>query len=423
MKQRTRFAVAVVPLCAGLALSGGPTYAGQTTQSNAKNTTRSTTFAFKTSGFGTRIIGGQLPVGSATTGYKVIGCTNQAGVSRTNNVAEATLPGLGTASGVKTHVWTSQHKGIVASHSTHSIAKLVLAQSQLGALSLDAITSRVKAFHDSTGFHSTTSTRIGRLTFTPAIGPAQSFPAPTPDHPLTIPGLATLYAGQHVTRHSATSASAKAFALRVDVIPTGTSIRVARSFAELSSGLTGGIFNGRSAATHVVTAAGDIVKSGPNPLSTMPCQGTYGKTREKSLASVNLGGQLVVKGARSQERGLQGTLRARGTSRAEVARVALGGQLVIDGVVGKVSVARHGKHVTKSAGGTLLGRVTVGGQVQTFPKTGVLEIPGIAKLERRVVTRTHDGIRVIGLRITLLDGSGAVVDLAEASLTIRHLPH
>lgn len=419
MKQRTILA-AVVPLCAAFALSGGPSYAGPTA---AKTTTRSTSFALKTSGFGTRLIGGQLPVGSATTAYKVIGCTNQAGVSRTNNVAEATLPGLGTATGLKTHVWTSSHRGVVASHSTHSIAEVVLAQSQLGSLSLDGITSRVKAFHDSTGFHATTATRIGRLTFTPPIGPAQSFPAPTPDQPITIPGLATIYAGQHVTHHSATGASGKAFALRIDVIPTGTSIRVARSFAEIDSGLTGGIFSGRSAATHVITAAGDIVQSGPNPLSTMPCQGTNGKKREKSLASVDLGGQLVVKGARSQERGHQGDNRARGTSRAGVARVELGGQLVIDGIVGQVSVIRDGGHLTRSAKGTLLGRVSVGGQTQTFPKTGVLEIPGIAKLERRVVTRTHGGIRVIGLRITLLDGSGAVIDLGEASLAIRRLPH
>jgi hypothetical protein len=416
MKSRTTIALVAIPLCAGLALTAGPTYAGATT-------TRSTDFAFKTSGFGTRVIGGQLPAGSSTTAYQAIGCTNQAGRSRTNDVAEATLPGVGTATGIKTHVWTSSHQGVVASHSTHSIAKVVLAQSQLGSLSLDAITSRVKAFHDSTGFHATTSTRIGGITFTPPAGPAQSFPAPTPDQPVAIPGLATIYAGQHVTRHSMTSAVANAFAVRVDVTATGTSVRLAHSFAELDSGFTGGIFSGRSAATHVVTAAGDIAKSGPNPLSTMPCQGTYGKTKRKSLASVDLGGQLVVTGANSLERGSQGTDRAHGVSRAEVARVDLGGQLVIDGIVGKVSVARSAGHVTRSAKGTLLGSVTVGGQEQTFPKTGVLEIPGVAKLERRVVTRTPRGIRVIGLRITLLDGSGAVINLAEASLSIRRLPH
>jgi hypothetical protein len=51
----------------------------------------------------------------------------------------------------------------------------------------------------------------------------------------------------------------------------------------------------------------------------------------------------------------------------------------------------------------------------------VLEIPGVAKLERGVVTRSRHGLAVIGLRVTLLDGSGAIVNLAEASLRIRPL--
>jgi hypothetical protein len=416
MKHRTTLAVAAAPLCVGMALAAGPSYAGATA-------TKDTTFAFQSSGFGTRVIGGQVPVGSGTTGYRAIGCTNQAGKDRTNNVAEATVPGFGTLTGVRTRVWTTSRHGRVASHSTHSIAKIVLAQSGLGTLSLDAVRSTSIAYHNAKGFHARTSTQLGSLTFTPPVGDPQSFPAPTPDQPVAIPGLATIYAGQQVNRHSGNGAMANAFALRVDVIPTGTSVRVAHSHAELSRGLTGGIFSGRSAATHVVTAVGDIAKSGPNPLTVMPCEGTYGKTHEKSLASVDLGGQLIVKGANSRERGSQGVNRARGMSRAEVAQVSLGGQLVIDGIVGKVTVKRFGRHVHKTAAGTLLGSVTVAGQAQTFPKTGVLEVPGIAKLERGVVSRSHTRIKVIGLRITLLDGSGAVINLAEASLRIKALPH
>ena len=51
----------------------------------------------------------------------------------------------------------------------------------------------------------------------------------------------------------------------------------------------------------------------------------------------------------------------------------------------------------------------------------MIEIPGVAKLERRVVTRSATGLRVVALRITLLDGSGAVVNLGEARLQIRRL--
>jgi hypothetical protein len=417
-RRATPHAAASVLLCLGLVLAAGPTYAGQHRSPN------STSYAFKASGFGTRLVGGQVPGGSSTTGYQAIGCTNQAGRARSATVAGATLPGLGTATGIRTRVWTTRRHGVVASHSRHSIAEVVLARSGLGKLSLAAISSTATAYHDARGFHATTTTKVGGLRFTPPVGPAQAFPLPTPDQPVTIPGLATIYAGRHTTHRFAASSSAGAFALRVEVIPTGSSLRLAHSHAELGGGLTGGVLRGSAAGTHVITAGGGVGASGPTPLSLMPCQGTHGRTRQKSLASVNLGGQFVVKGASSLVRGAQGDRRAHGTSRSEVARVDLGGgQLVIDGIVGKVSVARRGHHLKRSTSGTTLGRVTVAGEPQTFPRTGVLEIPGVAELERAVVQRTRRGVSVIGLRITLLDGSGAVVDLAEARLSIRRLPH
>lgn len=408
--------MAIVPALVGITLTAGPTYAG-----GHHGQTRSTSFAFKSSGFGTRLTGGQLPAGSSTSGWKAIGCTNQAGRDRTNNVGEATLPGLGTASDIKTHVWTTAHNGVVAAHSLHRIGRINLVQTGLGSLALTAITSRATASHDASGFHAGTTTHVGGLSFTPPVGPAQSFPLPTPDQPVTIPGVATIYAGQHTTRDSANGSVADAYALRVDVIPTGSHLKVAHSHAELSSGMTGGVFGGHAAATRVVSALDGTLKSGPNPLLHMPCEGTYGKLRTRSLANGSLADQLLFQNANSSERGSQGAGWAHGMSRASVGRVNLGGQVVISGVVGKVSVVRHGHKVTKSTKGTQLGTLTVAGQKQTFPKTGVLEIPGVVKLERSVVTRTHNGISVIGLRVTYLDGTGAVVDLGEASLKIRSL--
>jgi hypothetical protein len=401
MFSRTALAAASVPVCVGLALAAGPTYAGTT----ASKSLQTTTFAFRASGYGTRLIGGQIPAGSSSTGTQVIGCSDKAGRSRTNDIASAVLPGLGTAYGVRTHVWTTSRHGVVASHSTHAIASLVLAQGQLGSLSITGIKARATAFHDSSGFHATTSTQLGDITLTPAAGPPQSFPAPTPDQPVTIPGVATIYAGSHLTRDSGTGSVADAFALRIESTGSGTSLLVAHSRAQLNGGVVTGIFGGRSAATHVLTAAGDVAKSGPNPLSVMPCQGTYGKTITNSLASLDLGGQILVTGASSSERGAQDARSAHGTSRAGVTQVSLGGGTA-DGV-------------TKSARGTQLGSVTVSGQQQAFPPSGVMEIPGVARLQRAVVTKTHAGISVVGLRITLLDGSGAVIDLAEAQLTIR----
>lgn len=418
MKPPPILTMATIPALVALTLTIAPTYAG-----THHGAARSTDFAFKSSGYGTRVIGGQAHADSSTSGYRAIGCTNQAGRSRTNNVAEATLPGLGKASNVRTRVWTTSHNGVFASHSMHKIGRLSLVQSSLGSLSLSSIVSRATASHDSSGFHATTQTLLGGITFAPVIGPAQTFPAPTPDQPLTIPGLATIYAGQHTTRQSGTGATANAFALRIDMAQSGSSVRIAHSHAEINSGMTAGVFHGRSAASHVVQAVDGVLKGGPNPLATMPCQGTYGKTHEKSVSLLDLGSQLLVKGGNALERGSQSGDQAHGVSRGKVSRMSLGGQLVVDDIVGKVTVTRQGGHLTTSTKGTKVGTVTIAGHTQTFPKTGVLEIPGVVKLERAVVTRTHSGISVIGLRITLLDGTGAVVNLGEASLKIGRLAH
>lgn len=414
MKRHAALAVATVPVCVGLALTAGPTLAGT-------RATTSTTFAFQGSGFGTRIIGGQLPAGSDTTGYQHIGCTNLAGRSRANNVDQVALPGLGTAYGVVTRIWTSTRNGVVATHSSHSISDLVLSQSQLGTLELTQISSRATASHDHAGFHGVTATDLGGVTFTPTGGAPQSYPAPTPDQPVAIPGVATIYAGLHTTQESGSGAVADAFAMRV-VTASGTTVQVAHAHASLTGGFTGGVFRGHSAGTHVITAGGGIARSGPNPLNLIGCTGTDGRVREKSLASSDLGDQVLVTGATTSELGTQETDGAHGYSRAAVERVDVGGQLRIDGIVARAAVRRTPDGLERSTRGTRLGSVTVGGKEQTFPKSGVLRIPGVAKLERAVVTRTHRGVSVIGLRITMLDGSGAVVDLAEAALRIRPLP-
>ncbi|MDX6359105.1 MAG: hypothetical protein QOH37_2159 [Nocardioidaceae bacterium] len=417
MHVRTPLTVAVATLCAGLALTTtGPGFAG--------TGTRTTTYAFQGSGFGTRVIGGQIPAGSNTTAYQNLNCTNQAGLDRTNDVADATVPGLGTVSGVKTRVWTTQRHGVAASHARHTIAKLDLASTPLGTLSLNAIRSDAKAFHDSTGFHATATTSLGSITLTPPIGPPKILKSPTPGQPVTIPGLATITLGRTATTNGAHSATANGLALRIDVVASGSSVKVARSHAEINDGMTVGIFEGHSNATRVTQALNDIAHSGPNPLSLMPCVGTAGALQTKALADLDVGGNLVVQGLSSSQQSDQGNGKAKGFERAAIAKIDLGGgQLVVNAIVGKANVTRTSHGWRRTATGTQLGGITANGQVQTFPPTGVLEIPGVAKLERKIVTRSKTGIKVIALRVTLLDGSGAVINLGEAKLNISRLPH
>jgi hypothetical protein len=109
-----------------------------------------------------------------------------------------------------------------------------------------------------------------------------------------------------------------------------------------------------------------------------------------------------------------------GWERGAVAGIDIGdGQLVVDAIVGKVSVTRDGGKVTKSFRGSTVGRVTANGDPMEFPDTGVIEVPGVARIERFVKDTFRNGASIVALRVTLLDGSGAVVDLGQARLAIR----
>ncbi len=181
MKQRIALIATTAAACAGLTLTAAPGHAGAAS-------THHTTFAFGGSGYGTRVTGGKLPVSSDTTGYQVVGCTDRAGLRRTNDVADATVPGLGTVSGVRTRVWTTQRHGVTTSHSTHRIADLTIASGGLGSLRLEAITSHSRAFHDARGFHTATSTGIGAHQVHPADGRGPVVPRTDPGPPDRDPG-------------------------------------------------------------------------------------------------------------------------------------------------------------------------------------------------------------------------------------------
>ena len=90
-----------------------------------------TPFAYRAVTYGSRVRGGAIPASSGTTSYQAIGCTNVAGVDKTNEIASIELPGLGVAKGVDTRSWTERSNGVYSSYSTHDIARIVLGRGQL----------------------------------------------------------------------------------------------------------------------------------------------------------------------------------------------------------------------------------------------------------------------------------------------------
>ena len=65
------------------------------------------------------------------------------------------------------------------------------------------------------------------------------------------------------------------------------------------------------------------------------------------------------------------------------------------------------------------GAITLGGEPQSLDQLGELEIPGLAKIQTGLKKKLKDGIRIVGVRVTLLDGTGAVLDFATSKLSIR----
>jgi hypothetical protein len=398
--------------------ASGASVAASTSGTSAKTTSD---IALKGYGYGTRVVGGQVPGGSGMTAFTAIGCAVKTGINRSNVVAEADLQGNGTVSGVKTDLWTRNVDGARHSYSRNTTASIVLADSPFGSLSIRGVTSLSHAWHDAKGFHAETESSIGKIVFTPPAGDPQVLDLPTPGQPVAIPGLGTIYLGSSAKKVTNTSAIARATALRIDLTPSsGSQVYVARTTAQALSGVKHGRFGGYSAGTEV-TALDGTITSGRNPLSLMPCQGTNGEIVGKDDATADLGGQLILNGVSSRQYGKRFPGKSVAWERGSVARLNLGGgQLVVDAVVGKATATRTstGKLVTSTDGSTV-GSITANGEPQTFPDTGVLEIPGVAKLEPMVVTKVAGGIKVVALRITLLDGTGAVVNLGVAKATIR----
>lgn len=381
-----------------------------------------TAFGLTSKGFGTRVVGGQVPASSKDTAWDNIGCTNLAGIRKNNHEAGIdNLPDGLHASAVKTRVWTTRVGGKVSSWAKNTIANVTLADTPAGTLSIDGLKVVAHAWHDGRGYHAQTKPDIGAITFTPTVGDPQSFDLPAPGQTLPIPGIAVT-GGWSVEHANGNHATAKGEVLTIKVAGSQSKVHVGHAFARIDGGIRSGIFSGWAAGTEAQAADGKVT-SGRTPFDPMKCTGTGGRTTHKSVAGLDLADQVVASGLGTAQKTTNTMRRAHGFQEGHLAKLDIGqGQLVVKGIVGRVNVTRKGPGLHKlvrNIRGTTIGSITAGGQTKKFPKSDVLRIPGVAKLERNVKQKVAGGLRVTALRVTLLDGTGAVLDIGEAKLSIR----
>ena len=431
--------LAVGVLAAGLAFaapptlaasSGGPATAAPAAASGAVATLaerstklRSTRFAFRANGYGTSVEGGDLPVESSRTAVSSIGCTNLLGKDNSNTVVDADVPGLLQVGTVDSTTQTRRVKGRTTSIGKHKVADVAIGVPGLLTLGISAVNTVAKAWHGPDGYDSRARTSLGRLTLGLPGGLEQSLPLPSPEQPVTVPGLLRIQLGRTIEKANQTQARSYATGLEVKIIPTGTVVKISRSAAKIEEGERGGIFNGAGAPVQV-SLLGDLIKVGQAVVQRMPCLGTGGERLEEAAATVDLAGAIRIEGAQGTTRTTQNRRRnkAKAVATATVGRVDLGGgTLVIDAIRSKATAVRNGKKVRRSSDGTTVGSISFNGQSFALPDLDGIEIPGLATIETDVRTRTPFGMRVVALRISLLEGTeiDSVVDIGLAKVKIR----
>ena len=378
-----------------------------------------TKFALASAAYGSRVDGGDVPANSRDTAYQRIGCTNVAGIDLNNFEADLVIPGLGKAEGVRTRVWTEKKGDTVSSFSKHSIARLAILDTPLGSLEIQGISSTSQAFNKNGRFGATATNEIARIVLKGAGQPVQEFAIPAPGQTLTIPGIASISLGKTVKKVGSGFARVSANVIDVKVFALGTRARVAQTNAAIQGGIKQGVFKGYSSGVEAKGLA-DNLKIGRTPLSLVPCPGTNGKTLGKDIAGVGLGDLGNLQGVASGVNATNAPRVAQGTVAGRVAEASLlDGRIKLVGILGVANVKRERGVITRNSKGSTVLEIVIDGQSYKIPAIGSLEIPGLVKLQDAIEIRTTNGIKVIGLRVTLLDGTGAVVDLGVASLGIR----
>ncbi len=417
--RRIALAAGMIALTATALAAPEPTTAAPTAASQVGPDTEPTAFALHAVGFGTRVIGGEVPVDSGTTAWMAIGCTNKAGIDKTNYEAQVTLPELGTISGVRTRVWTTKVGDTVNVFARHRIAEVVIAQEGEFKLTIEGVSSRSHVWHDADGFHHETSSNVLAIRIKNGDDPVSELPIPTPGDPVEVPGLVRITAGKSVKIMEPGYVRAAAVGLQVDVLATDTTVKLAQSAANMSRGVKTGVFSGWAASLRA-SVLDPIVKVGRTPYRTMPCQGTDGELQTKSVVGSEIPGLIDAGVLEIRQRSQQTHEKAWGFEVAEVADVSLfDGRVIIKAVKGRANVTRLSNgDLTRNAKGTQIGELIIDGEPQALPLEDTIEIPGLLTIEPKVIKRLKSGIQVIALQLILLDGSGAKVDLGVARLQI-----
>jgi hypothetical protein len=406
-----------ITMSIGLALASAWTVPAADASPASAKAKRATAFALQAFGYGSRVVGGDTPAGSDRSAFQVISCTNKAGLDKSNGKANVNLGGgLGLAD-VKTRVWTTDTGGKVSSWARHTIQEVTLVDTPGGSLTLHGVSSVSHTWHDDAGFHASTEADIAKIVLDAADAPPVSIPVPDEGQQIRIPLVGTLRLGAGRTSETGSRAVAQLDAVRLHVNSTDATSYLAHTRTSINDGVTEHLFGGSSYGTKV-NLLDQTGTSDQTPFQVMPCQGTGGDIKKTRITHADLNAGMDARNLRVAQQTTSDAAGSTAWEQASVGRVHLGNQLVIREVVGKAQAVKRNGTLTTSTRGTSLSKVYYQGEQVHFPVDRVLRIPGVAKVERRLVEHFPGGVEVTAVRVTLLDGRLAVINLGHAKVRI-----
>ncbi|MDP9443372.1 MAG: hypothetical protein M3P83_03055 [Actinomycetota bacterium] len=389
-----------------------------------------TDFAMTANGWSTLLTGGDLPVRSGRTGFAIVGCTRFAFKSNQNNTAAVTFPAEGGevfVGATTTNAFTDKNDATVSSNALNDVARVIIGDKSQQALEIEGIKTRVRAFHDRSGYHRSAVVRVADVTRYVNGVPTDVLTVPSntdlDGEQVEVPGVATVTFGIKSGSATSRSARAQALALRIDFAVTDTVLRVGQASARIDGGAVAGIMGGSVWGSRL-TGLDGVANSGRTALQVLPCVGTNGKFRVNQVAEVSIPDTVRLDTVTSKVKGDQDRSAASAKGVSTITRAGFGSRdLVITGIeaVGEVVRRSDGSYV-RSSRGTTLGSIVFQGEKRRIPQPGeTLTIPGVARITPSLVDRTSVGIRVIAVRVELLQGSEvqSTLDLGNVKLGIR----
>lgn len=453
MKKQFRRALAATTITAAIAATMASTPSAVAEQASNQKSAKFANYGMKGTAEGVKLYVNDVQFKSLKDAVAPLRCTRKIGrVSEATSLLTAPENSLINLSAATSRTLTYAADGRTGVKAINTLGDIVIGDAEAGTptLTIKGLTTVADAFHDASGYGHEESISRMRLEINglPAEinEPLQQLLDAIPEGlqpvldvleevgaPIEIPDLGSIaLSGRSKGKATKHHAESDAAALEIVVNATGETqkLLLGHSRSRIGGPAPAGVFRSTSMPIEVDVLDGLARFGGVHP-RTIPCEGTAGVTRTRTLesASVLLPHQLLA-GVTGISYGYMGEQNANGTAKGFNSQKvgsftinALG--LEITGIESKVVTKKV--RTNKTASGYKIvstpqfsvAKIVHDGTEYAVPDPGdLLTIEGLGVIETRVVEATKFGKRVTALRLTLTDYGNTKVDLGISASQI-----